>query len=1317
MRKFILIFVISSLFVLELNAQSVITDYPQFNGKVSTITDDGTYTYVGGNFTTYSENGYALNIGKFTTGSDDANLTFPTVNSHRTWVVASDGSSGWYVGGEFTEIAGESINYLAHINSDGSVDTDWNPNPNGSVTQIAVIGTDVYVGGNFTSIGGESRTYMAKLNNTDGDADASWDANPNSVMMSMATDGTYIYVGGLFTSIGGQSAITKLARVNTTNGNADAGWNPASNSYVDAFFIDGANIYVGGSFSTIGGQSRNRIAKLNNTDGSADASWDPNLNGRVRSIVVDGTDVYAGGDFTTVNNGTLRNYIAKFTGATGTFDATWNPNPDEDGAYLYDLAVSGSYIYIVGTYSSLDNDTDYHNIARVNKTNGAVDATWNPNPSDGVNDIEIDGTDIYVAGGRTFGGTEFNGVARINNSTSDIDATWNPNVNGSVNKILIDGSDIYLAGQFTSVNTSVNRRNLAKVNNTNGTADASFDHQFGTSNDEIYDLEVDGTDLYVVGDFTYYYTGTLVNGGAVSNTSSATINSNFPSFSDEDDDLKIMAIAPDGSGGWYVGGEFTSVGTFTRNNVVHIESDGSVDATWNPNVNEKVMDLIVDGNDIYIGGHFTSVNGGTTRNYAAKLNNTDGTADATWNPNFDDKVIDMELSSSTFYIVGQFSSVNGGTTRNYAAKLNNTDGTADATWNPNLSDYARTVIVDGNDIYIGGNFDEVNGGTTRNYLAKFNDTDGTADATWNPNASDYVFDMKVDGSNIYIGGDFDEINGGTTRNYAAKLNKTDGTVDATWNPNLNGRVFDIEISGSDIFLGGKFTTINGGTTRTYAAKVNNTDGSVNVSWNMLLSDNVRKIKVNGSDLFIGGEFEDVGNKSTRNNAAKIDLSGDQLDSDWDPNANSDIYTLLIDGSDIYVGGYFSSIGGQSRDLLAKLNMTNGNADGTWDPDGESGRWINAVETDGTNIYVGGSFATMNGGTTRNNLAKLNNTNGTLDGTWNPNANDAINDLIIDGNYIYVAGDFTTVGGQSRNKVAKLNNSDGLAESWNPNADDYVSVIKKGDGTNIFIGGNFLSVSDVNRQYLAYISLNAPAIYLAEEDVFYDGSATFNADIFDEMQSTTYNVAYGTTSGNYSNTTTVATLAGNSTTHTVFEEKNGLTTDTPYYYVVNAWNLSGTTTSSEGTFTIYSEPPSHAPYFITSDNTGNSLEFTFTDADSINAHGYILLYKQASSFTGTPTNFTSYSVGDAAGDAFVGGIVTNAADVEKIISNLTRQVTYTVKLFPFLWDGTNNNTMKFKTDPSIPSLTLSTIPTLGEWGTYAFIGLFALGGLIYIRKRI
>ena len=72
---------------------------------------------------------------------------------------------------------------------------------------------------------------------------------------------------------------------------------------------------------------------------------------------------------------------------------------------------------------------------------------------------------------------------------------------------------------------------------------------------------------------------------------------------------QVTAVVPDGSGGWYVGGSFTHVGTQAHANLVHILADKSVDPGFNPNPNGPVYTLVAHRKTVYAGGDFTLVSG------------------------------------------------------------------------------------------------------------------------------------------------------------------------------------------------------------------------------------------------------------------------------------------------------------------------------------------------------------------------------------------------------------------------------------------------------------------------------------------------------------------------------------------------------------------------------------------------------------------------------------------------------------------------------------------------------------------------------------
>jgi ubiquitin-protein ligase len=263
--------------------------------------------------------------------------------------------------------------------------------------------------------------------------------------------------------------------------------------------------------------------------------------------------------------------------------------------------------------------------------------------------------------------------------------------------------------------------------------------------------------IYIGGSFNYVGPNTG-NGVGIDNSTGNTV-SGFPYVNGD-----IYAVVPDGSGGWYIGGEFTSVGGVVRNNIAHISADKSVDNSWNPNASSNIRALVLspDGSTVYAGGYFSTIGGGATRNYIAAIRTSDGTA-TDWDPN------------------------------------------------ANLSVWALAVSPDGLTVYAGGQFTSIKG-VPKNYIAAIDASTGSA-ISWHPDANYHVIALAVsgDGSTVYAGGYFNVSKsspsiGGADRNYIAALSASTGLA-TDWDPNANGGVCALAVSGATVYAGGAFTTI------------------------------------------------------------------------------------------------------------------------------------------------------------------------------------------------------------------------------------------------------------------------------------------------------------------------------------------------------------------------------------------------------------------------------------------------------------------------------------------------------------------------------
>jgi len=307
-------------------------------------------------------------------------------------------------------------------------------------------------------------------------------------------------------------------------------------------------------------------------------------------------------------------------------------------------------------------------------------------------------------------------------------------------------------------------------------------------------------------------------------------------------------------------------------------------------VSGTVLALAVSGNDVYVGGDFT-VAGNVSANRVARFN----TMTNTWSAlgigggdGVDDIVLALAVSGNDLYVGGDFTTANvGGATvsANYIAKVN----TATGVWSPlgtgggnGVDFYVLTLVVIGGDLYVGGSFTTANvGGATvsANYIAKVNTATGVWSAlgTGGGNGVDLsVFALAVIGSDLHVGGIFTTANvGGTpvSANGVAKVNLATGVWSALGTGNeVDFSVYALAVIGSDLYVGGGFTIVDANGTNINANRVAKVNPATGV-WRGLadtgggngVSDQVNTLAVIGSDLYVGGGFAVAGdNKASVN---------------------------------------------------------------------------------------------------------------------------------------------------------------------------------------------------------------------------------------------------------------------------------------------------------------------------------------------------------------------------------------------------------------------------------------------------------------------
>ncbi|MBL9167630.1 MAG: hypothetical protein JNN07_07805 [Verrucomicrobiales bacterium] len=351
---------------------------------------------------------------------------------------------------------------------------------------------------------------------------------------------------------------------------------------------------------------------------------------------------------------------------------------------------------------------------------------------------------------------------------------------------------------------------------------------------------------------------------------------------------------------------------------------------------------------------------------------------------------------------------------------------------------------------------------------------GDVDTGFQPQPNGLVASLAVqsDGQ-VLAGGSFTQV-GGTRRDGLARLG-SNGALDNAFKPSMLGSAdffptvasLAVQVDGK-VLLGGDFEKLDG-KAQSFLGRVM-PNGTIDPTFRPEVDFPISALFIQSSGkIAIGGLFTSVGVQPW-GHLARLSATGD-FDAAFNPRPNDlglgYAFGEFPDGR-LLVGGGFTQIAGAARMRLARFG-SNGSLDVSYVPAGPVNGAISAlvIQPD-QKVLLAGSFTSVNG-IPRNRIARLN-ADGTLDSTFDPNANNSVTALALQPDGKIVAGGlFSSLAGKARSRIGRLNPDGSIDVQFDPGANGNVRAlaVQPRDG-KILIGGEFTELGKAGLTYLGRI---------------------------------------------------------------------------------------------------------------------------------------------------------------------------------------------------------------------------------------------------------
>lgn len=193
----------------------------------------------------------------------------------------------------------------------------------------------------------------------------------------------------------------------------------------------------------------------------------------------------------------------------------------------------------------------------------------------------------------------------------------------------------------------------------------------------------------------------------------------------------------------------------------------------------------------------------------------------------------------------------------------------------------------------------------------------------------------------------------------------------------------------------------------------------------------------GDTVYAAGSFanarppgvQDNVNETPRQNLLAYDINTGALKTSFAPTINGQILSITRspDGSRIYIGGQFTTVNGQSRSRIAAFDTATGQLNTAFKP--AAGSTVRAVTATDSAVYFGGDFTRVSN-ISRPYLAGASASNGAVL-PWNPTPNSSVLAVAMtpDNSAVAAGGRFSTMNGASAYGMTAVDVNTAQPRNW------------------------------------------------------------------------------------------------------------------------------------------------------------------------------------------------------------------------------------------------------------------------------------------------